>query len=223
MTPARIVEAAISRRLGCIAITDHNSAENVSAVMAAGVARGLWVIPGMEVQTIEEVHILGLFHDLWDVLAFQNVIYSALPPDRNCEEFFGQQLLLDDHDTIVGKCDRLLLASTGLSFEGVCDVISEYGGIAIPSHIDRPAFSVIRTLGFIPPEARVFAVEVSPRTSVKEATQKFPEIARFPIVISSDAHRLVDIGRGFTTLEIRERSLEGLKEALIRERGHSLA
>ena len=60
MHPSAIVDAAVRAGLDSIAVCDHNSAENAGAVQRAGNAAGLAVIPGMEITSAEEVHILGL-------------------------------------------------------------------------------------------------------------------------------------------------------------------
>ncbi|HHY47943.1 MAG TPA: PHP domain-containing protein [Firmicutes bacterium] len=214
MSPARIARMAVARGLHVIAITDHNSAENVEAVKVAGERLGLWVIPGIEVQTVEEVHVLGFFDTISGALSCQEMVYATLPREKNREEFFGEQLIMDYNDNVVGKCDRLLLTSARLSFEEAVSAITENGGMAIAAHVDRPAFSVIRTLGFIPEGARIEAVEVSPRRRVEDVLREYPSLERFPAIVSSDAHRLEDMARGVTTLELSSRCLDGLRTAL---------
>ena len=64
MTPCNIVGMSKLLGLDVIAITDHNSTGNAEAVMKCGQAMGLTVVPGMELETREEVHVLMLFEDL---------------------------------------------------------------------------------------------------------------------------------------------------------------
>ena len=68
MIPPLIVGRARELGLGAIAITDHNTAENVGAVQRAARDTGLVVLAGMEVQTREEAHILCLFDRLEQAL-----------------------------------------------------------------------------------------------------------------------------------------------------------
>ncbi|MBN1934335.1 MAG: PHP domain-containing protein, partial [Anaerolineae bacterium] len=67
MIPPLIVQQALEMGLDAIAITDHNCAANVSAVIEAARDSGLIVLPGMEVQSREEVHLLCLFDALSQV------------------------------------------------------------------------------------------------------------------------------------------------------------
>ena len=66
MTPPNIANMAALLGLDLIAVTDHNSCRNAGAVMEAARMLGLplRVLPGMEVTTAEEVHVVCLFPTL---------------------------------------------------------------------------------------------------------------------------------------------------------------
>jgi len=193
MTPNNIVNMALLKNLDIIAITDHNSCGNLPAVMEVAKQNGLMLIPGMEVQTKEEVHIVCLFKRLESAMKFSEIVYNSLPDIKNNEELFGRQLLFNERDEIIGKVDKLLLSSTALSVNDVFILVRGLGGICIPAHVDRPGYSIITNLGFIPPSLKVKSVEISKHSSREEVLKKYPFLKQYNMIISSDAHYLWDI------------------------------
>lgn len=193
MTPGNIVNMALLKGLDIIAVTDHNSCSNLPAVMEAAKENGLMVIPGMEVQTKEEVHIVCLFKRMEGAMKFAEIVYNSLPDIKNNEEVFGRQLILNAKDEIVGKEERLLLSSAALSVNDVFVLVRGLGGICIPAHVDRPGFSIITNLGFIPPNLKVKTIEISKRLTPEAAFKKYPFLNKFNYIVSSDAHYLQDI------------------------------
>lgn len=200
MTPPRIIHAAKAKGLKMIAVTDHNTAENVSATIKAAEESGIFVIPGMEVQTQEEVHVICLFPTIESCLSWQKIVYAALPQQPNRSEIFGSQPIMDSLGQIVGEVDQMLLLSTGISLEDVVEQVTSLGGICIPAHVDRPSFSVIATLGFIPDDLPIQAVEISRHSTVEEVRFLLPSIKKYTLISSSDAHRLTEIGSNPTQL-----------------------
>jgi hypothetical protein len=174
--------------------------------MNAGARAGLTVIPGMEVTSREEVHILGLFRTTEGLMDLQEVIYENLP-GKNDRDAFGSQLVVDDRDYVVGENDKLLIGATTLSVEQVVGAIHRFGGLAIASHIDRERFGIIGQLGFIPEGLGLDAVEVA------DASLSEWDYA-YPVVASSDAHYLVDVGRNSTSFVIADASFEEIAKAL---------
>jgi PHP family Zn ribbon phosphoesterase len=200
MTPRDIVEKAASLGINIIAVCDHNSAENVSVTKDLGRKKGIQVVAGMEINSSEEVHVLGLFGDLQDVFKMQEVIYGNLQPIENDEDAFGMQVIVNEVDEVLGFNKRFLIGATALSVNKVVDFIHSFNGLAIASHIDRDGYGIIGQLGFIPPELRFDALEISRRTSADEARIKFRSYRDLPWISSSDAHRLEDIGKRTTSL-----------------------
>jgi PHP family Zn ribbon phosphoesterase len=201
MLPELIVRQAQELGLQIIAVTDHNTAENTAAVLNAARGTGITVFPGMEVQTREEVHVLTLFDTLEQVASWQEQVYASLPPLKNDEATFGEQLLLDADGGPVGYLDRLLITSTSFTVEQVVRRVSELEGLCIPAHVDRPVYSIIANLGFIPPELDVVGVEISTNIGPVEARKRFPQLAHYSLVASGDAHRLKEIAQR-TTLKM---------------------
>jgi len=211
MQATAIVREAKKAGLDMIGISDHNSAENVAAVVKAGAREGLPVIAGMEITSEEEVHILGLFNTEQDLMNMQDVIYQNLP-EGDYGQAYGPQTVIDEWDNVVGANSRLLLGATALTVEEVVDAIHERSGVAIASHIDRERFGLIGQLGFIPEGLKLDALEVS---SLSSFEQEFD----YPIVTFSDAHYLDDIGKSCTCFIIEDASVDEIRKALRNEMG----
>jgi len=214
MTPIKIVRQAIKTGLSIIAVTDHNSAENVAAVNAAAKGSGVYVIPGIEISTAEEVHILGLFGTCNDTRDIQKTVFEHLMPGENDEKLFGPQVIANEFDEVEGFNNRLLIGSTTLDVNRVVDLIHRHCGIAIFSHIDREANSIIGQLGFIPPDITFEGIEISRNMSITQARIRFSEYGNYPFIRSSDSHELHDIGSAKTTFVIEELNFNEIHMAL---------
>ncbi len=211
MTPNNIVNMAILKGLDIIALTDHNSCKNLPAIMDVGKKRGLMVIPGMEVQTKEEVHILCLFKDLNIAMKFDEIVHNCLPNIANDEEVFGKQLIMNSQDKVTGKESRLLISSCSLSIDDVFSLVRAFGGFCIPAHVDRTAYSIISNLGFIPPTLKIKTVEISKKGNIESIVKKFPYLKDFDYIISSDAHYLWDINEREFFIDIEYMSFTEIK------------
>jgi len=213
MLPEFILERAQELGLDLLAVTDHNSAENVAAMLKAAQGTGIAVLPGMEVQTREEVHLICLFDTLEQVTYWQELVYAHLPRLKNKENVFGTQVVLNAEGEAVGTNDRLLATSASLSVDQVVQRVRDLKGLCIPSHVDRPAYSLIANLGFIPPDLEVVGVEISHLVGPKEARARFPQLEQYSLVASGDAHRLKEMARR-TTLKMDEPTVAELALAL---------
>ena len=214
MQATAIVEQAKKVGLDMIGICDHNSAENVAALVKAGAREGLAVIPGMEVTSSEEVHILGLFDSETDLMLLQDMVYENLPGE-NSEEAFGPQYVIDEWDRLIGTNSKLLIGATLLTVEQIVDAIHERAGLAIASHVDRERFSLIGQLGFIPKGLKLDALEVSTPCA---ATKEYD----YPVICSSDAHFLEDIGKNPSCFMVEEASVQEIGKALRQELGRRI-
>ena len=214
MVPTAIVRAAKQAGLDVIGICDHNSAENVAAVARAGGREDLVTIPGMEITSREEVHILGLFPDHEQVLRIQDLVYAHLAGE-NQEDVFGPQTVVDEYDNVLGSTAKLLIGATSFTLEETVSAIHDCGGLAIASHIDRERFGLLGQLGFIPEGLPLDAVEMSPRCTTDAGN-------RFPVVRFSDAHSLNQIGSSFTCFLLEEGTLEEIAKALANDGGRKI-
>lgn len=219
MSPKRILESAHEKKIDIIAICDHNSTANSPALIKAAESKKIHVIPGMEVTSEEEVHVLALFDDVDKALKLQDHVYRNLP-GKNDQEAFGMQVLVNEKEEVLGFSEKLLIGATTIPLEEIIRLIHSLDGLAIASHIDREAFSIISQLGFIPEEIGLDALEISPRINFEQASQKYK--THYPICTSSDAHDPGDIGKSFTTFLLKEASVAEIKKALNNEDGRRL-
>ena len=188
MTPWNMVGMAKIKGLDAIAITDHNTALNAEDAMAAGAEYGVAVIPGMEITSREEVHILGYFYELDHALRAGEEVYGHLPDVKNQPMLFGNQIIMRDGDTPSGTLDKLLINATDLSVDEVCELVRSHGGVPIPAHINRGSNGMIGALGLMPFLPEYPVVEIYPGVDCPA----YASNGRF-ILHSSDAHHLEDI------------------------------
>lgn len=193
MIPPLIVRRARRLGLGLIAVADHNACANAEAVIRAAEGTGLTVLPGMELQTREEVHLLCLFDTVEQCLAWQGEVWKLLPPLANREEFFGAQYVVDAEGEWVRTEERLLAASADIALEDAIARVHALGGLAIPAHVDRPSFSLLANLGMVPPKLGADALEVTVRFQPEAGFAQWPDLRAWPLVVNGDAHRLNDI------------------------------
>lgn len=213
MTPNNIVNMACLKGLDAIAITDHNSALNVSAVMKCGQNAKITVIPGMEVETAEEVHIVCLFQNLDDCYRVQTIVDRErlkVPLNRR---IFGNQSVMDEFDNIKYKIPQLLSVATNITIDRLYKIITDNNGLFVPAHIDRPSNGIISVLGSIPENLSLTAVEVS--SSFNENNYKgFLSGNDFVKYFSSDAHSLANILERETYLDVDGLSVKSILNSL---------
>jgi PHP family Zn ribbon phosphoesterase len=200
MTPNNIVNMARLKGLDAIAITDHNSCDNVEAAMAAAAntaaaggyalsrPRSILVVPGMEVQTREEIHLLCYFTGLDDLYRFDEMVRAHMKPIANVPDIFGRQLIFNEKDEITGERSESLITSLTFSLEEAVDAALSCSGAVVPAHINRPSFSIISQLGFLPPNFHFRTFEFS-----QEYPIDMKQYAGYKMITSSDAHYLGDI------------------------------
>jgi len=221
MYPRAVVAMSLARRLDIIAICDHNSSENVQYVVKCAEGTGLTVLAGMEIMSSEEVHILALFDKLENLNPLQDLVYRNLP-GKNDEDVFGCQAIVNEHDEVEGLSEKLLIGATTLPLQQVVGEISRFGGLAIAAHIDRESFGVIGQLGFIPDDLALDALEISSRTGLAGARRRWPELARFAFIESSDSHIITDIGKGITRALLEEATTAELRMAFGKKGGRCI-
>jgi len=187
MTPNNIVNMALIKGLDAIAITDHNSCDNVEAVMRVAGDR-LLVVPGMEVQTREEVHLLCYFDNLDKLNSFDDIIRAHFYKVINRPEVFGHQYIMNELDEVVGERNELLISSINMSVDEVVEKVRKNSGVVVPAHVNRPSYSILSQLGFIPPELGFRMLEIS--QDYGHLAERYSQMRCFH---SSDAHSLGQI------------------------------
>ena len=221
LSPRAIVERARKQGLDIIAITDHNSAKNVEVIMHLGEQKGVKVIPGMEVQSREEIHLLTFFAEWPPAAAWAEEVYEHLPDVQNNPDYFGDQPVLDEEGNILEFENRLLLNSISLSLNEIRDRVANYGGLVVASHYDKDSFSLISQLGLIPEGSRLDALELS-RRGGRRPPPGILTAPPIPQILSSDAHGLDDIGSACTVFLLAEPNLDEMRLAFRGEAGRRI-
>lgn len=215
MLPSNIVGMAALKELDVIAVTDHNSCKNCPAVMKLAEAYGVMAIPGMELTTEEEVHVLCLFPDLKKALEFDELVHQKLMPFPNNEEVFGKQQIVDEDDNVIGNEPFLLINATSINFEEVYGLVTSYGGIMIPAHVDKSTTSLLANLGFVPEGSRFTCAEIKHIGFKEDILNKNPYLKGCNIIHDSDAHYLEYINEPENFIEVEEKSIEAVLKALV--------
>lgn len=214
MTPNNIVNMSLINELDIIAVTDHNSAKNIPAVLEVAKDTGLIVVPGMEVETSEEIHIVCLFPTLDCVMRMDQIVTDSMPGIKNNKDIFGSQLIMNENDDIIGEEERLLVTASGLSIYQVFENTRQLGGVAIPAHIDRNSYSILSNLGFIPSDLPINYVEISKRTEPHHFLLDNNINNRY--LASSDAHYLEDINLPINFIEIEDKTISSLFKKFVK-------
>ena len=194
MTPNNIVNMAAISGLDTIAVSDHNTVGNVRAAIEAGKRCGVKVIPGMEVETSEEVHILTLYPSIEAAETVAAKVYERLPDIKNKPEIFGEQVYMDCDDKITGFEEKLLISPASIALEELFELVKLAKGLFIPAHVDRHSYSVLTNLGFIPDNLDIKNIEISKATTDVDAyLSARADLKKYNIFRNSDAHYLEDI------------------------------
>jgi PHP family Zn ribbon phosphoesterase len=186
MIPPVIIKEALRKNIDLIAITDHNATGNIGAVMEAANGTDLCVLPGMELQTQEEVHVLCLFDGLEQAEAWQRSVDSRSANIPNDEEKIGEQYIVDPTGKFIRKEPKMLIANVEMSVEEAVYGVNALGGLVIPAHVERRAYGLLAILGFASPLFE--ALEISRHTTPEVVREQYPQIKGFPLFQSGDVH-----------------------------------
>ena len=209
MTPADICGMAKLKGLDMIAVTDHNATANLPYVQAAADFYGLLLIPGIEITTREEVHMLGYFPDVETALEFGEFLKGHMPKGRNRPDFFGHQWVMNEDGEVLREEETLLIGASDLPLKAAAQEVRSRGGVPVPAHINRGSNGLLINLGFFPPDIEFSAVEVWRALPCDPAVQ-----AGRIVLHSSDAHYLGDILEPEITIHLPERSVAAFLDYL---------
>ncbi|MBE6644402.1 MAG: PHP domain-containing protein [Ruminococcaceae bacterium] len=194
-TPNNLLGMASLSGINILALTDHNSSKNCPAFFEAAENYGIIPIAGMELTTSEDIHVVCLFSDLDSALKFDKSLDCYRTPIKNKPEIFGNQLILDKDDNVISEEENLLIYAVDISIEDVPELVSKFGGICYPAHIDRDANGIISVLGTFPETPEFSCVEVHDAEKIESLTEKYG-LSNKRFIVSSDAHRLTDMRDG---------------------------
>ena len=214
MTPANIVGFCALNGLDAIALTDHNIMLNVPAAVEAGKEYGITVIPGMELETVEEIHVVCLFPKLGMLEEFQKKVTGSYEQMPNKPDIFGNQVIMDADDNITGEYPYMLLSPTGISIDEAIPLVIGMGGIAYPAHVDRDSYSVLASFGAMPYGYPLNFAEMSYECDLDVFFAKFPFMKDYSLIHASDAHYPQFLADPGAELEVESNTPEGIIKAL---------
>ena len=214
MTPNNIVGMSKLLGLDVIALTDHNSVLNCKAVMEIGEENGLCVIPGMELTTMEEIHVVCLFPTYEKALLFNDYVKEHQMQFPNRVDIYGRQVVMDKDDNEIREVENLLILATDISVMDVKPLVESFSGLCYPAHINRDSMSIISVLGDIPPECGFNTVEVSSSGNVDKLKAQYPIINDMLIVRDSDAHYLQNMKDAENYFELDSLSIDNVLQKL---------
>jgi len=219
MSPVNIVKFAKEQRLDIIGITDHNSTKHCKLTRELASRNNIFVLCGTEVTSKEEVHCLTYFETDEQLDAFQLFLDQKLPEISNENNRFGYQVIVDENENIIEEENRLLISAIDASMDQIEQKTHELGGLFIPAHIDRPKFSIISQLGFVPFDLNADAFEISAKTNLDTFLQKNKYLKDKSFIKSSDSHYIEHIGQTHSHFFMNEISFQEIKQALLRLNG----
>ncbi len=223
MTPLAIAAAASRAGLEIIAICDHNTSGNAAAVIKAAAAHPVSVIPGIELETRERIHVVGLFPNAAAAARVSDQVLATLPEaDEEYGTRIGVQILLAADDTAIATERKALASPSGFDLRAAVALIKSHGGLAIAAHVERPSFSVYSQLGDVPRDIPFDALEVSPVNNRPIGLRE--KFARYgwPLVASSDSHYLFELGRAKSQFLMENPTFEEIGMALRGVNGRSV-
>ena len=213
-TPAAIAGMAMLAGIEAFALADHQSARNCPAAARAAEAYGLIFVPGMELCTSEEVHVLCLFETVEGALAFSDYVAERLMIPFPRKRLDWRQTVMDEHDQPIAEEERWLGSPADIGIYDVAALVQQYGGLAIPAHIDRPSSSLLANLGLYDPGMGFCCCEITPGCDAALLREAHPELEGMPFIRNSDAHELASIPDAAHHLEVAEASAKGILDAL---------
>jgi len=215
MTPNNIAGMAALKGLQIVALTDHNSCKNCPAFFTACKRQGIIPIAGMELSTAEDIHLVCLFEELEDAMAFDKAVSEHLMDIDNKPEIFGNQLVLDAEDEVIGTEPKLLISATDLWIDDAIELAKSFGAHVHPAHIDRESNGIIAILGDVPQEYDFDCLEFNNRERIEEITENYPTTRGKKTVVASAAHHLWDINEADNSITLDD---EPYSSSLVRKR-----
>lgn len=210
MSPNNILNMAMLKELDAIAITDHNSIYNAEVCVRLAKEKDILVVPGMEIETKEEIHVIALFKSIDDGYKMQDRF--KIEKIKINEKIFGRQIVFDENDEEKSQIPYLLSTSCGLSIDETIQYINELNGMAFLAHVDKLAYSCISVLGFIPEDLNVSGIEFSARCDKGIFLSKNKYLKKYKYLINSDAHFLWDISEKNNYVDIQKKDIESIFE-----------
>lgn len=206
MTPKRIVDKAVENGLDIIAIADSNSSKNVAAASKYAEGR-IAFVPGIEIESAEEVHVVCLFPDLVSMNRMQRIVSMNMHNKPNKPNKFGNQLIVDEWDDVEEEY-KMLRFPTRMTIEEIFYAARQMGGAAFYAHLEQKAYSVISVLGMIPDRPEPKAVEYTNNEAGARFCSKRGSSIDKLAFYNSDAYKLSEINTKDNSKDLEELGAE---------------
>lgn len=200
MTLNNIVNMAYLKDLDLIAICDHNSVKQLKHLKEVAAGK-IDFVYGVEIQSREEVHVLGYFLKETDLNIIQKFLDSYLIEEPNDAYYFGHQYIFNQVDQIIEEEPRLLIKSLDLSLIEVIQSIHNLGGIAILAHVMSERFSVMSTYFKIDKNWDFDGIEIKKINEKERLLKQYPFLQDTTWFMNSDAHQLEDISEAVQQID----------------------
>ena len=224
MTPANLAGMGSLCGLQLMALTDHNTCGNCRSFLQACRQYGIVGVPGMELTTAEEVHLVCLFPTVEAAEGFEKEVRKMRLPIRNKPAVFGNQFYMDAEDRILGEEPDLLIPATRLDLAAGTALALAHGGAAFPAHIDRPSNGIIGILGGLPEQPWFPTLELNDAANREQYVQQYGLQGR-RLLCSSDAHRLESMrdasqwieldDEPYSSQKVRDSLIQTLREGMV--------
>ena len=191
-TPDSIAGIGELNGLDIMALTDHNTCKNCPAFFEAAHRHGVLPVAGMELTTAEDIHAVCLFPSLESAMEFDREIEKRRILIPNRVDIFGNQIICDSEDNVIGNEEHLLSNATTIGLEEAPALVESFGGICYPAHIDRSSNGVVAVLGAFPKFPKFICAEVHNGELLTEMSQT-SSLPKERLIVSSDAHYLWNI------------------------------
>ena len=208
MTPKNIAMMCARAGYDIVALTDYNTCGNSAAFQKAAEAEGLLAVPGIELCLREDAHVICLFPDLERALVFSDMVRGKLPDLENNPKIFGDQVLVDENDVILGNDTAFLVGAADIGAYEIVALVEQYGGVVYPAHLDGDAYSLLATLGLWDPGMGFKLAEVSLNCPGDFYTR--PDLEDLRFIKGCNAHTIDEIPNCYQTMDLPERSVQAV-------------
>ena len=214
MSPTNIIAKAKELGIQCLGITDHNCTLNAKLAKKIGKENGILVLMGAEVTSKEEAHCLSFFEDEESLDKFQVWLDEKLIKIELDEDRFGYQLVVNEEEEIIDQKEYLLINAIDADLDEIYDKVHSLNGLFIPAHVNKAANSLTSQLGFIPPDIKADALEISRHVTKQNFIKKNAYLKKFQFIQDSDAHFIDSIGEVYCNLIIEELTFAEIRLAI---------
>jgi len=208
MTPKNIASVCALAGYDIVALTDYNTCGNSAAFQKAAEAQGLLAVPGMELCLREDAHVICLFPDLERALAFSDMVREKLPQLENNPAVFGDQVLVDENDTVLGNDSAFLVGAADIGTYEIVPLVEQYGGVVYPAHLNSDSYSVLSNLGLWDPDMGFKLTEVS--FDCPDSFCERTDLNGLRFIRGCNAHTIDQIPNQEQTMDLPERTAQAV-------------